>query len=225
MLNTDRVYIIHYTKLVNRKTHIDNLMKKYNIINYEYILDFDKEVLTEEQIMKSYQVTQESFANTIAKVYKGSTPSRQHLGEISCCFKHREAIRKIAENCESHGLIIEDDIITEEDFGNLFNSYLSRTPDDWDAIFMGSCCGLSAENKKESQVAHLKSHPATKCADAYLIKKDMAKKITETVKNFNSAWDWELAYQLYLHNAKVYWWEPALVSQGSQNGLFASALR
>jgi len=92
---------------------------------------------------------------------------------------------------------------------------------------MGSCCDLTISEKEtttEGQIAFHKSHPASKCGDAYLLRADLARKITETMKPFVVISDWELACQLYQHDARVYWWEPALIYQGSESGLFNTTL-
>ena len=67
-------------------------------------------------------------------------------------------------------------------------------------------------------------HPATNCAEGYLIKKDIARTIYNGAKPFHLISDWELAYQLYAANARVYWWHPSLIEQGSKNGMFKSTL-
>ena len=66
-------------------------------------------------------------------------------------------------------------------------------------------------------------HPASNCSESYLIKPFMAKKLLESLP-FNLSYDWELAYQLYKHAASVYWWIPPLISQGSKNGKYQSAI-
>ena len=68
-------------------------------------------------------------------------------------------------------------------------------------------------------------HPASKGGDSYLLRKELAENISETMNTFVTISDWELSYQLKLHNANVYWWEPPLVAQGSELGLYKSTLR
>ena len=48
--------------------------------------------------------------------------------------------------------------------------------------------------------------------------------MAKTMKPFVVISDWELSCQFAQHNAKVYWWEPALISQGSETGLFNTTL-
>ena len=100
----------------------------------------------------------------------------------------------------------------------------------WDAIFVGSGCGFGFQRVKLSsseRVSHncfLIDHPATNCAEAYLLKKETAKAIIDSVYPFNLISDWELAYQFYKLNHKVYWWCPSLIEQGSKNGMYESTL-
>jgi len=228
MLNVEKIFVLHYTKLIERKARLDEYFKDYNI-DVEYILEYDQEELTEDIIQEWYKKDPQSYADTIDKCYKmGSTPFRElNLAEISCTIKHILGIKSIAEKCDSYGLILEDDVVFAEDFKNKFNSFIEKTPEDWDVIFMGCCGGLRVPQSyiKKDKVAYQVNHPASRGGDSYLLKKEAAEKIYETIKPFNTVSDWELSYQFYLHDMKVYWWEPPLVIQGSQNGLYKSTLR
>ena len=54
---------------------------------------------------------------------------------------------------------------------------------------------------------------------------EAAKKILSTIIPFTFPIDFELNYQMELHDMNVYWWEPPLVAQGSQCGVFGSAIQ
>ena len=52
--------------------------------------------------------------------------------------------------------------------------------------------------KKYLPIKNIKvGHPATNCLEAYIIKKETAKKIVDSILPFNLVIDWELAYQFY----------------------------
>ena len=227
-MNVEKIYVLHYTKLTKRKKNLEKQFSKFGI-EVEYITLFDQEDLSDELIAENYDSSKESYDKKIHPVYGSmSTPHRVlNKAEISCTFKHRLAIQKIAKECAEYGLILEDDIFLADDFVRHFNSFLSSTPSDWDAIFMGCCAGLRipAEKIKENVFAYKKNHPASKGGDSYLLKKDLAVKISETMDKFVTISDWELSYQLHKHNANVYWWEPPLVIQGSELGVYKSTLR
>ena len=74
-------------------------------------------------------------------------------------------------------------------------------------------------------MAYLKKHPASRCADSIIIKNKAVCDLAKTWFPFNLVSHLEIGYQHYLHNHKVYWWEPSLVMQGSEYGIFKSTLR
>lgn len=228
MLNVEKVYIAHYTKLIERKFNLDAALRQ-NEIKAEYIYQFDKDVLTEQIIKEFYLENEEEYNKTIVKTYKEKcTPFRKlNLAEISLTIKHCIIMEKISKECNKYALVLEDDVVFANNFVNLFNEYLEKTPNDWDVIFLGNCCNLRVPKEflEEGKIAYLKEHPSSKCADSFLIKKSMAEKISKTMKPFRTISDWEYSYQFYLHNAKVYWWDPPLISQGSETGLFKTTLR
>jgi GR25 family glycosyltransferase involved in LPS biosynthesis len=228
MINAEKTYLVHYTKLEDRKKHTDEQFKNLGI-DIEYITEYDQEDLTDELIDKHYDSSEESYNSKIHPTYGNrSTPHRiLNKGEISCVFKHKLAIEKISKECDNYGVVFEDDVVFVEDFIEKFNKFLDLTPDDWDAIFIGSCAGLRVNPQfvKEDVFTYKVDHPASKGGDSYLLKRDLAEKISGTMDKFVTAADWELSYQFKLHNANVYWWEPPLVVQGSEIGLYKSTLR
>lgn len=227
-MNVEKVYVLHYTKLKERKLFLDKTFDQIGI-DVEYITDYDQEVLTDEMINEVYDRSKGSYDSKIHPAYGNrSTPHRiLNIAEISCTFKHRLAINKIASECENYGLILEDDVILCDDFPKYFDDFLNRTPSDWDAIFMGCCAGLRvpAQHRDGSVVAYKMAHPASRGGDSYMLTREAAKKISRTMKTFVTISDWELSYQLWLHDMNVYWWEPPLVLQGSETGLYKSTLR
>jgi hypothetical protein len=92
---------------------------------------------------------------------------------------------------------------------------------------MGTGCkgNLVHKDYKEGCHVYLKDHPASKCLDSFLITKKACSDIIKTYMPFSSVSDWEIAHQFSLHNHKVYWWEPGIVKQGSEYGIFNSTLR
>ena len=168
------------------------------------------------------------------KVYNttigGGLPLRRLSdAEISCTIKHILAIKKISEECKI-GLILEDDAIPySSSFLDEANNSLKEAPDNWDSIFIGNGCGydfINSKNKmKISETLFKVSHPATNCAEAYILNKDSARKVYENILPFQQISDWEIACCFGLQNMDVYWRLPSLIYQGSKNGEFKSTLR
>ena len=67
MKNKLKIYIVHYTKLTDRKNYLDNLLKDKNI-EFEYINEYDQEELNQDNIALYYKDNEDLF-NTKSKIF------------------------------------------------------------------------------------------------------------------------------------------------------------
>jgi hypothetical protein len=100
----------------------------------------------------------------------------------------------------------------------------------WDVIFIGNGIGRRFIFKKINYKIlnpnpQIVNHPASNCADSYIIKKESAKLLLNNLQKFNLSYDWELAYQMYKLDFSVYWSTRPLFFQGSKTGDYKSELR
>lgn len=228
-----KLYIIHYTKLKNRKEKLLSFLTKSNN-QYEFIDVFDQECINNNDLNKYYLPDKKLFDDKISPLWDPNLHKFRHLNiaEISCTIKHIIAIEKVANQNDEYCLILEDDAIPiENNFFDEIEKLIGDAPDGWDSIFMGAGCGVDFMNEKLKK-SHLINgkfakvpHPCTNCAEAYLIKKKSAKKVFESIVPFQLVSDWELAYQFYKLNMNVYWSIPPLFYQGSKSGEYESTLR
>lgn len=212
-----KTYVIHYTPFVKRKLFMEQQLKKYGI-GAEYITDYDKEDLTENDLLK----------------FETKLPYLT-LPAISVCCKHIQSWRKVANENLDYALILEDDAIFCDDFDVKSNEYLMELPNDFDMLFIGTCCNLHIRKweLREGQHIYLKSNNprrgcagASRCADSYLVSKKCVHAIIKyidtdsyIVNNTIDHWLNDIMRDL---NLKVYWAEPPIVSQGSVSGKFES---
>ena len=207
-----KIFVLHYSKLVDRKKHILEQFNKQGIINYEFIEKYDKDEITDSE------------SNLFDINYKKSTMSL-HL-------KHNYVYNIIAENYDC-ALIFEDDVILCDNFIDKLNDYMSQLPKDFDMLFIGDGCNLHYEKHKlipNKNIYQKCLYPtswggdgASRCADSYIISKKCANKLCEYIKKCNKInlpIDWWLNVAARDNDFKVYWAEPTIVTQGSQNGLF-----
>lgn len=229
-MKPDKIYIIHYTKLTERFNKISKILDTSNI-PYEFITEYDKEDITDDIIEKFYSKNINGFNNKIKDLWDNNIHKYRILSlpEISCAIKHCIAIKKLSEECKDFGMIIEDDVIFYNNFGIDFSKNIKNTPENWEAIFFGEGCGeafqkdVISRNKKINDNVFLIKPPASNCAEAYLLKSKTALNICKNFP-FHIAFDWEIAYQLYVLNSPTYWWYPSLVKQGSKDGTYKSSL-
>jgi glycosyl transferase family 25 len=207
-----KIFVIHYKKLINRKSHILEQFKKYDITDYEFI-EIDRDELHGENIT----MFQTNYSKT----------------QTAISLSHFYAYKQICDNYDN-GLIIEDDVILSDDFINIFNKYLTQLPENYDMLFIGDGCNLHIEKDKlipNNYIYEKCLYPTTwggdgisRCTDSYLVNKKCAKKLCEYINNLlykiNLPIDWWINIAARDNNFKVYWAEPTIVTQGTQNGLF-----
>ena len=226
-----KTVILHYKKLKERKENIIDQMELFDFSNYSFYEDFDSNELLEEDIKKYYEPKVLNMSKWQKKVLLwGPAALHYHapqlnLAEISLTIKFGKVFQQLANEQFDYCIVFEDDVILCDDFDVKFKEYMTQTPDDWDAIYFGSCADLHPQNVSSDKVAYLKNHPASRGGDSTVLKKKTVVDLASTWFPFNLISDWELGAQHHIHNHKVYWWEPSLVKQGSENGLFKGTLR
>jgi GR25 family glycosyltransferase involved in LPS biosynthesis len=204
-----KIFVIHYSKLVDRKKHILEEFKKHNITEYEFVEKYDSEQLEDSDKLlfdTSLRASMMSFLNKTFYTYK-----------------------MISENYEN-ALIFEDDVILCENFTEILNQYMTQMPEDYDMLFIGDgALGMHIEGDKiipNKNIYEKCLHPTTwggdgasRCSDSYIISKKCANKLCEYIKNLNYKinipGDWWINLAARDNNFKVYWAEPTIVRQAN----------
>jgi len=217
-------YILHCKKLTARFPFMNDQMINHGFTNVKWYTKDDAIDQEGKDLTGIYDGLRPECGEKMT-IYNGNchAPRELRAPEISLSTKWGNVLKLIADGDDEHVLILEDDALLCENFTDSFMNYLQSTPSDWDMIYLGEGCNLHAEYT-EGTHAYLKEHPASRCTDSVLIKKTAAEKIATTWFPFDHNADFELSWHQYHHDLKVYWWEPTLVTQASQNGMFDSAL-
>ena len=210
-----RIFVTHYKKLIDRKLFILAQFKKHNITDYEFI-EIERDDLSNPNISMFH------------KNYKNCL--------MSMLLKHFYVYKEISDKYDN-GLILEDDVILINNFTEILHKYMDQLPKNYDMLFIGDGCNLHIEKNKliPNQNIYEKclyptrwgGNGASRCGDSYIISKKCANKLCEYINNLNYKielpGDWWLNVAARDNNFKVYWAEPTIVTQGSQNGLFKTS--
>jgi len=210
-----KIFVIHYRKLVDRKAHMLEQFKKHNITDYEFI-EIDRDELYKQNI------------SMFKKNYSKS--------QIAISLSHFYAYAQIRDKYDN-GLIFEDDVILSDNFIHIFNKYITQLPNDYDMLFIGDGCNLHIQShmlipntyiyKKCLYPTKWGGNGAGRCTDSYVVNKKCAKKLCEYIQTLSYKIqlpvDWWLNVAARDNTFNVYWSEPTIVTQGTQNGLFTSS--
>jgi GR25 family glycosyltransferase involved in LPS biosynthesis len=211
-----KIFVVHYKKLIERKKHVLEQFKKYNITEYEFI-EIDRDELD------GYDL---SLFENISNAY------------MAIGLSHIYAFKQIKNNYDQ-AIIFEDDVILSDNFVKIFNNYMSQLPKDYDMFFFGAGCNLHIQandlipNKniyeKGLYATHWGGDGCTRCLDSYVVSKKCAIKLCDYIDNIkykiNLSTDWWLNIAARDNNFKVYWAEPTIACQGSENGLYVSSYK
>jgi GR25 family glycosyltransferase involved in LPS biosynthesis len=210
-----KIFVIHYKKLVERKQSILEQFAKHNITDFEFI-DIDRD----------------EIANYNTTIFETGYINSQ----IAISLSHFKAYREIAEKYDC-SLLLEDDVILSDNFSENLTKYMEQLPSDFDMLFLGNGCNLHIEpyKIKPNQYIYPKClHPtswggmgATRCTDSYIISKQCAIKLCNYLNNLpykiKEPIDWWLNRACRDNNFSVYWAEPTIVTQGTENGTYSTS--
>lgn len=202
-----KVFILHYTPLVERKIHILSQVNKYN---FHHTFIEDEEIL-HDGILKEKLFTE--ITNT----------------EISIFVKHINTWKEIVKNNDNNNyfLILEDDVVFDENFETKLNNYINQIPHNFDMVFIGECCNIHISPELLSENVNIYKSTGSRCADSYLIsKKCCIKLLNQLHKNIiNKQVDHWFNDMRNLFKLNFYFAEPTIVRQGSEIGVFNSSIR
>jgi GR25 family glycosyltransferase involved in LPS biosynthesis len=207
-----KIFIIHYKKLVDRKNNIINQFKNHNITDFEFI-----------------EIDRDELQNENTSIFENSFPSHQQAIFLSHFYAYKEIALKY-----DHGLIFEDDVILEDNFVDKLEKYLSQLPPTYDMFFISNGCNfhIPSEELVENKFVYKKclqptcwgGGGVTRCCDGYIVTKKCANNICNYIFNYknkiNNEIDWFLNKAAMYLRLKVYWAEPTICYQGTENGIF-----
>jgi len=227
------VFIVHYKKLELRKKYLDAALREEGLSNIHWFEDIDRNTMTEEQL-NMYQYNEKRWYELNATWHQYDSKCRQlTMPEIACAVTHVEIYKYIAENNIKIALFFEDDCLIYRNFQERLLRVIRELPDDFDACYLSDCFRWTVDNYKYGYLGSLNNNKYTKdkcvyemhcgkCADSFLLTSKCAKLLYDNFVPFCLPPDW-MQTPIYLkNNMKIYWSEPALTHQGSEDAYNSS---
>lgn len=209
-MKLDQIYISHYEKLTDRKVYFDKIISTNPTFKGAQIVVSNDEIDKQALLNSSYVDDR-----TIWHGLKNS--------EICIAEQMFRIYKLITKSNHSLCLILEDDFVLTENFNHYLNEFLNNLPNDFDCIFMSSCCDLKPKHNNVVN-KYFYEEETSRCTTAYLIKKETCKKIL-SIANYTAPIDWHLNFIREKLGLKFYWTDPIIVLQGSEKDIYKSNLR
>lgn len=200
-MSIDKVYIIHFDELKDRKNYLDNeINNRFGFSNYEFIIntkESDSEILKTHNFKYNRDIWNSPLSNA----------------EICNMHVQFKVWEKIAQGDEETVMIVEDDIIFKDNYDELFPIMIENLPIDYDICFIAECCNLLLPEEKG---IYFKESYGSRCCVAYIVNKKSAKKLIE-IKDFYRPVDHHLNFLKDKISLKYYWSTPPIFKQGSDS--------
>jgi GR25 family glycosyltransferase involved in LPS biosynthesis len=200
MIDIDKYYMCHYSKLTDRKKYVENVVSKYNI-DLHWISEYDKEQLDESELSAKFPYL---FSNRCGR--------KLSLAEISLAMKHYCVFLDVIKNDYKNVVVFEDDIILVDDFDNKLKKYINQLPENYDLLWIGVCCDLHTPQTNPDINVYFNTH-GSRCTHAYVISNEACRKLVDFFPNIYQAIDWFFNTSIHTLRLNNYWAEPALSTQ------------
>jgi len=201
ILDVDKIYVCHYSKLVDRKNKILEQFAKLNINNYTFVELYDKDNWDKDEIRKIFPKIDIDRAGT----------NSLKDAEKSLVMKHSWIVQDLYKNQYDSVMVFEDDVVLDDNFVELFNLYKKEMPSDWDIGWVGSCFNLKEPPQPNKRV--YKTNRGSRCTHAFCLSKSFAKKVIDDIKDVDEAADHYYNRIVKQFNLNSYWFQPALAFQ------------
>lgn len=198
-----------------RARHIESMLREMQI-QFKYILEGNKSDLTQE-------VLDEYFGDG------GSVDMYGKFSRTSCAYKHILAYEYIVNHNIPGALILEDDIILQHNFVDIFNKTMMEIKRFSYTNFM-----ISYENSRlrfiprSKRIKGVYLYPGNKdrMAGAYYIDQIAAKCILDKIKEEKCIEPIDILHNELLKEKRLtyFWCQPTIASQGSFTGLFKTSI-
>jgi hypothetical protein len=139
-------------------------------------------------------------------------------GEISLVLNWAHAAKKAVEKNYKVIMMLESDVIFDNQFLYILKHVLEPIQTmTWD--FLSISAGANLRPKRDKDEIGFKwflvKNIHTRTTDAMIFRVSMLEKIVSTLFPFAEVLDWELNYQLSLHDSMSLWLDPPIIRQGS----------
>jgi len=229
-----KTFVCHYTPLAERKSYLQKNMQDIGFIDIDWMTEKDIEHYDHKEV---YDGSHEAYIKrTSPEMKKLCQTSFEQLEPkiIEITLQHIEIYKRIQAQSLDYGIVFEDDVIFNKNFGKKLQQYYDELPSDWDVFYFGKGTG-----NHRAKIGFLdlfqfiigrkhcfkQNNFKSRFADSYMIRKKAIDKIIPTMIPFHYPIDWELNYQQKLHRLNIYWAEPTITRQGSKSGEYKSSLR
>ena len=232
----DHIYIVHCHQFKERYAHIEKVLAQFEIPKdyYTFVVNTHKDSLSDDIINAFYTQDTEQRHRELKVIGEDKfLTSSISKGAISCGINHLLVWKKIIQqDHKQYALVLEDDVITKDNFLSLFLEILAELDmKKHHIVSLEDGCDLKIQKygiqPHADQQLYKTPDGRMRCTAAYLIQKQTCDKLVKlnSKRKFALEVDMQMWFYANLGLYDIYWSEPTVFSQGSQKGVFFSEIQ
>lgn len=232
--NIDHVCVVHCEQFSDRRSYLENVFKQLGLDNgyYSFYVNTYKDTLTKNVIDEHYDTSEKERNRELRVIgedkYLSASISK---GALSCGINHFMIWKDVIAKKWDNVLILEDDILFMKKSMSRLENVLSNVPKHYDIISLEDCAGLHASRYglkiTEDKCLYKIPDGRMRGGGAYIISNECCTKLVQF--NENKRYTLEIDMQIWLYGSlgllNMYWAEPHVFTQGSQNGVYKSSIQ
>jgi glycosyl transferase family 25 len=211
MRKIDKVFVIHVKEgFEERRAHIQSELERHGI-DYEFVLNDDIADLTDERISAFF-----------------SAGHSLKYSEVSCSLKHYSVLERVELLKYSLVLVFEDDVFLAKNFNSVLDEVLSEAEkkDSGYVIYLGNAGNKYVTSEEFVPGQFLYRKEAGRATDSYLMDSVAAMRRLDYIRTYKG--NLPTGHMMSLvDNAvgnTIWWTQPSIAEQGSQNGRMRSTV-
>lgn len=218
----DHIYVLcDKAKEPDRAAYLTTWFETSNIPSskYTFLSVCYGDTLTPEQLWRAYNPW-----NKQRPLQRPSTTSyNMKPAEISLCINWAAAASEAVNANHKVVMIWESDVLPNSDYLEKLTQAMtilhSKHGDNWDFLSISAGANLRPTRPDPADTTldwfRVTNYFHTRTCDAMIFRVDMLKKILSTFFPVAEVLDWELNFQLSIHQSRSFWLDPPIIKQGS----------
>ncbi|MBU3913352.1 MAG: glycosyltransferase family 25 protein [Nanoarchaeota archaeon] len=222
----DKIYILHYAPLKERKVYLERRLNELGLESYSEWITSEKDEKFEKKELSFYDPSEKALKER--RRVLGHNWAKIGRLDIIMNLQHLNLLKRIAtKNSNKVSMVCEDDILLEKDFPEKLSLTIKKLSKiKWDICYTDKGA-LFVEPKKveEELFLYFPKDRRSNTTGSYLITGRSAKKFVRLRKNFSISPDNEMSFIQKKYKMRVCWALPFLTHQGSIEKVYVSNVR
>jgi GR25 family glycosyltransferase involved in LPS biosynthesis len=229
-----KIFIPHYTKLVDRKPVIEKILLEEGFQEFSFFEAFDKEQVDESRFSNDEKLIRQKIEKFIPeRVIKNFLRDGLTQGEKSLSLKHENIYKIFLESSTENDflLVLEDDVRLCHNFKKCIEALCEKSVFDCLNFSAGAASQIVPTSEKpltQLQTIIINMHPFNTGTEAYLMSRRCVEHVYHEITNNKLCLpiDWELSHIfMSVKDVKCKRTSPPLCYQASQIGQYESSIR